>query len=120
MLYNAIYLVFVRSPVQAVMRCDAPYRQVCWMECWIETTYRAERIAFSYRRTNHADRGHSRRVSVVRRRVGCCPDGEVQPIWMEARTSSSAARSCCDVSGKDPATIMSRSPSMSRIQIFSS
>ncbi len=51
---------------------------------------------------------------------GCCPDGEVQPIWMEATISSSAARSCCDVSGKDPATIMCRSPSMSRIQIFSS
>ncbi len=59
-LNSAIYLVFVRSPVQAVMPCDAPYRQVCWMECWIETTYRAERIAFSYRRTNHADTGQFR------------------------------------------------------------
>jgi hypothetical protein len=44
--------------------------------------------------------------------------GEVQPIWMEATISSSAARSCCEVSGKDPVMIMSRVPSTSRIQIF--
>ncbi len=28
--------MFVRSPVRPVMPRSAPYRQVCWMECWIQ------------------------------------------------------------------------------------
>ena len=41
--------------------------------------------------------------------------GEVQPIWMEARTSARAARSCGDASGKSTATITSRVPLTSSI-----
>jgi hypothetical protein len=40
--------------------------------------------------------------------------GEVQPIWMEARTSSRAARCCGDVIGEVPAPIRSRGPDESR------
>lgn len=36
------------------------------------------------------------------------PGGEVQPIWMEARISSRAARSCGEVSGKENALITTR------------
>ena len=46
------------------------------------------------------------------------PDvGEVQPIWIEAKTSSRTARSCGVLLGKVPAPITSRVPSTSRTHI---
>ena len=77
---------------------------------------RYRRAIFTRRATR--PRGRSRRVTVVRRRAGWCPGGEVQPIWMEARTSSRAARFCGDVFGRVVAPITSRVPSTSRTQIW--
>ena len=81
MLNSVVELVFVRSAVRVVMPCDAPYRQVCWMKCWIEAAQQGDPRCASERRFSIA-------FKTPPRRVMCRP----KPSYVQDGCASSPAR----------------------------